>query len=63
MVVSGSVMGQDRPMARLVILTVLFWLPPNGEAAWVHDRLYDLCMVTAGDDDWTCEDRLVALGE
>lgn len=50
-------------MARLVILTVLFWLPPNGEAAWVHDRLYDLCMVTAGDDDWTCEDRLVALGE
>lgn len=46
---------------KVLALALVFWSVPNGESAWWHDRAYDLCMVTAGDDDWTCEDRLNAL--
>jgi hypothetical protein len=49
---------------RLFITVLIAGLAaPNGPAAWVYDRAYDVCMVTAGQDDWTCEDVLVALGE
>lgn len=43
----------------VIVVTVLS--VPNNEAAWWHDRIYDVCMATAGDDDWTCEERLNAL--
>lgn len=35
----------------------------HSPAPWVLDRAYDACMATAGQDDWKCEDVLVALGE
>lgn len=43
------------------IVLLCVWAAPNNEHAWWHDRIYDLCMATAGDDDWTCEDKLNAL--
>lgn len=47
---------------RLLVVSILaIWSVPNNEAAWWHDRIYDVCMATAGDDDWTCEERLNAL--
>lgn len=50
-------------MKRLA-LVLAFWAIPNGPSAWWHDRHYDLCMVTTGDDlDWECEHLLTAIGE
>lgn len=48
-------------MRRIALLTLIFWFVPNNEAAWWHDRQYDLCMATAGDNDWKCEDLLNAM--
>lgn len=58
----GAMEKEMRFKPRLFLaLSLAFCAVPNGEAAWWHDRIYDLCMATAGDDDWTCEDRLTAL--
>lgn len=47
-----------------MVLVAVFWALPNNEAAWWHDRIYDICMIVQDDDhDWACETRLVALGE
>ena len=45
----------------LLAITFGLWAVPNNEAAWWHDRIYDLCIATAGDDDSTCEEKLNAL--
>ena len=61
---AGQVDQADRSAWMILVLVAVFWAVPNSEAAWWHDRIYDVCMMVQDDDhDWACETRLVALGE
>lgn len=39
---------------RLLVLILLFWLPPNGPAS-LDMLTYDACALLLQKDDWRCE--------
>ena len=62
--IAGQADRAGRSIWVVMVLVAVFWALPNNEAAWWHDRIYDVCMIVQDDDhDWACETRLVALGE